>query len=135
MIKTAPDFIRQFENGSASGETFHHADHVCLAFAYLGEYPLLEALQKFCLALRRFAVAHGKPQLYHETITYAYFFVISERMARQEVAARQTPWETFAATNGDLLVWNGGILSRYYLESSLQSELARRVFILPDKLA
>jgi hypothetical protein len=135
MIKTGPDFIQEFENGSVSGESFHHADHVRLAFAYLGEYPLLEALQRFCLGLRRFAVAHGKPQLYHETITYAYFFVISERMARQEVATRQTSWEEFAATNPDLLIWEGGILSRYYRESTLQSALARRAFILPDKLA
>jgi hypothetical protein len=135
MIKTAPDFIQQFENGSASGETFHHADHVCLAFAYLGEYPLLEALQKFCLALKRFAAAQGKPHLYHETITYAYFFIISERMARQAIATRQTSWEEFAATNPDLLIWKGGILSRYYRESTLQSALARRAFILPDKLA
>jgi len=42
-------------------------------------------------------------------------------------------WEEFAERNPDLLVWKGGILSRYYRESTLQSELARRVFVFPDK--
>ena len=35
--------------------------------------------------------------------------------------------------NPDLLVWKDGILSRYYREATLKSDLARRVFVLPDK--
>lgn len=68
------ELIRQFEADSLPGGGFHHADHVRLAFAYLSEYPPLEALAKFSAALQRFAAARGKPQLYNETITHAYFF-------------------------------------------------------------
>ncbi|HUO25751.1 MAG TPA: hypothetical protein VMU61_08795 [Candidatus Aquilonibacter sp.] len=124
------ELIRWFEGGNVEG-SFHHSDHVRLAFAYLSEYPVLAALERFCAALKRFAGARGKPQLYHETITHAYFFLIHERMAR----CQGSDWEEFARRNPDLLVWKGGILARYYRESTLRSDLARSVFLLPDRLA
>jgi hypothetical protein len=124
------EIIRSFETGFVPAESFHHADHVRLAFAYLSEYSSFEALQKFCVALKRFAASHGKSQLYHETITWAYLFIIHERMARSGNA----DWDEFARSNPDLLVWKNGILNRYYKESTLKSDLARTVFLLPDKI-
>src|ERR1051326_3298590 len=79
---TNTEFIQRFEADAIPENSFHHTDHVQLAFAYLSEFPPLEALQKFSAALKRFATARGKSQLYHETITHAYFFLIRERMAR-----------------------------------------------------
>lgn len=122
------EFIQRFETDTMTGE-FHHADHVRLAFAYLSENPPLQALEKFAAALQRFAAARGKTQLYHETITHAYFFLIRERIARTGAAA----WDDFAGQNPDLLRWKPGILNRYYQESTLQSDLARAVFLFPDK--
>lgn len=121
--------IACFENDAIPEPSFHHADHVRLAFAYLSEYPVLQALQKFAGALKRFAAARGKTRLYNETITFAYFFLIGERMARCESAN----WESFAQQNPDLLTWRDGILSRYYREDTLKSDLARTVFLFPDK--
>ena len=123
------EFIRCFENDALPEDSFHHADHVRLAFAYLRKYPVLQALEKFASALKRFAAARGKTQIYNETITCAYFFLIRERMARSEGGS----WEEFARQNPDLLIWKDGILSRYYQETTLKSELARNVFVLPDK--
>jgi hypothetical protein len=123
------ELIQQFENGAIVNQAFHHADHVRLAFTYLSRFPVLQALDKFSSALRRFAAASGKSQLYHETITHAYFFVIRERMARCEGA----DWEDFVSHNPDLLVWKGGILNRYYREETLKSDLARNIFVFPDK--
>lgn len=120
--------ITQFENDTLTPE-FHHAQHVQLAFAYLSRFPTLMALSKFEEALKRYAAARGKSGLYHETITHAYFFLIRERMARGDVAN----WEEFQARNPDLLRWGPGILDRYYCDSTLNSELARRVFLFPDK--
>ena len=123
------ELIEQFETGATANEGFRHADHVRLAFAYLSCFPVLQALDKFATALQRLAAACGKPQLYHETITHAYFFVIRERMARCGSAG----WEDFACLNPDLLVWKDGILNRYYQEATLKSDFARRVFVFPDK--
>lgn len=123
------ELIHRFESELISEASFHHADHVRLAFAYLSEYPVLQALERFCMALKRFATARGKSQLYHETITHAYFFLIRERMARSCPAT----WEQFARDNPDLLIWKDGILARYYHPATLQSDLARTVFLFPDK--
>ena len=142
------DLIRNFESAAIPADSFHHADHVRLAFAYLSQYPPLQALEKFCTALRRYADAHGKSRLYHETITHAYFFVIRERMVRgsAQFSSNDSPstdrtsndrpsndWNDFARRNPDLFVWKNGILTRYYTEATLQSELARSVFLFPDK--
>lgn len=126
---TDDEIIARFEMGAVPCDGFHHIDHVRLAFAYLSKHPVLPALERFSGALRSFAEACGRPQLYHETITHAYFFLIRERMARLEI----TEWDEFARRNPDLLVWKPGILSRYYREQTLRSELARRVFLFPDK--
>ena len=126
---TGGDIVERFERGKIGEDAFHHADHVHLAFAYLSRYPTLQALEKFTCALKRFAAGCGKAQRYHETITFAYFFLIHERMARSE----GEDWEEFARRNPDLLLWQGGILSSYYRETTLQSELARTVFVFPDR--
>ena len=131
---TSEEIVAQFEQGLAPGGSFRHVDHIRVAFAYLSRYPALEGLQKFSAALQRFAMAQGKPGLYHETITWAYVFLIRERMLRAD--HRQT-WEEFAAGNPDLLVWEketGGILARYYLPETLKSSAARATFLLPDKI-
>jgi hypothetical protein len=129
---TNAELIYRFERFEVDPEnvpSFHHADHVRLAYAYLSEHPVLQALEKFSNALRRCAQVRGKSQLYHETITHAYFFLIRERMAR----CPTIEWEDFARRNPDLMVWKQGILSRYYHEATLQSDLARTVFLFPDK--
>lgn len=122
------EFILSFESDTLPGE-FHHADHVRLAFAYLCQDPPPQALERFCAALKRFAAARGKINLYHETITFAYFFLIRERMVR----CGTQDWDEFSRQNHDLLIWKNGILSRYYHEGTLKSDLARAAFLFPDR--
>ena len=127
---TEQELIRQFESCTLPPEGFHHADHVRLAFAYLSESSPLQALERFTSALKRYAAFFGKAQLYHETITHAYFFLIRERIVRSPADR----WEDFSANNPDLLQWKGGLQNRYYSDATLQSELARSIFLLPDKM-
>jgi len=130
---TNEEIIEEFEHSRAPDGSFHHADHIRVAFAYLSQYPVLEALQKFCDALQHFAAVQGNPGLYHETITWAYLFLIRERIVR---AGRPETWEEFAAANPDLLTWErgtGGVLARYYRPETLASASARATFLLPDR--
>ncbi len=129
---TNHEIINRFESGAVPETGFHHADHVRLAFAYLRRYPVLPALEKFSAALKEFAARHGKTQLYNETITCSYIFLIAERIARS--SAEDLDWDHFAEQNADLLVWRNGILNRYYEDATLKSDLARRVFIFPDRI-
>ncbi|HZF07859.1 MAG TPA: hypothetical protein VFE33_03625 [Thermoanaerobaculia bacterium] len=127
---TDSDFVTAFEACALSNEDFHHRDHVRLAWLYLKDLPPEEALARFATGLRRFAHAHGKPGLYHETITWAYLLLIRERMAR---TAADT-FEEFAAAHPDLLTWKPSVLESYYRAETLRSELARRVFVMPDRI-
>ena len=128
---TDDEFIAKFEDGSLAGAPFHHADHVKMTFLYLRRFPALEALQRFSSALAKFAAAQGKPELYNETITWAFFLLIRERMAR---AGSEQTWEQFAAGNPDLLDWKNNVLKNYYREETLSSDLAKSIFLFPDKI-
>jgi hypothetical protein len=123
------EFVARFEDCTIANESFHHADHVRIAYLYLCRYPAMEALQRFSTSLIRFATAHGKPQLYHETITWAFLFLIRERMARM---GYPQSWDEFAAGNADLLNWKENVLKKYYRAETLSSEFARKTFLFPD---
>lgn len=125
------DLIAQFESCTLPIESFHQADHVKMAFLYLQMYPPLEALGRFSSALARFATANNKPNLYNETITWAFLFLIRERMARGN---HPQTWAQFAASNEDLLRWDDNILKKYYRSETLSSDLAKRTFLFPDKV-
>ena len=121
-------FIAAFEGGTLAPERFRHRDHLRLAWLYLREAPLAGALERFSAGLRRFARAAGKEGLYHETITVAYMALVNERMARDP----GLDWEEFARANADLFD-HPAALRVYYRDETLRSDLARAVFVLPDR--
>ena len=127
---TDRDFLAAFEDGTLSEDLFHHSDHVRAAWLLLREGTPASALDRFSTALKRFAASKGKSGLYHETITWAYLLLINERMER---GGRQLAWNEFARTNPDLLTWRPSVLDEYYRAETLGSDLARRVFVLPDR--
>lgn len=120
------ELIAAFEANTIG--TFHHADHVRMAWTYLQEYGFPAGATRFVEALQRFAAANGKPQLYHATITWAYLVTIFDRMQDGN------DWESFAAENPDLFTWNPSIIDALYRPETIASEHARRVFVLPNRL-
>jgi len=128
---TEHEWMAEFEKCTLPNGSFHHADHVKMAFLYLQEYPPLEALSRFSSALKRFAAAQGRPDLYNETITWGYLLLIRERMAR---ASSRQSWAEFLVGNADLLLWENNVLKKYYFPETLSSELAKRVFLFPDRV-
>jgi hypothetical protein len=115
------EFVRRFESCELPPADFPHREHVRLAWLYLRLHPAPAALERFSTSLKRYAAFNGKPDLYHETITWAYILLINERTAR---AGRAQGWEEFAAANADLLDWQNSVLKSYYCEETLSSELA-----------
>ena len=127
-------FVVAFESRTMRNEDFHHADHVRLGFLYMCRFPGLEGMRRFCEGLKRLAAASGKPNLYHETITWAFLLLIRERLARSsERNGRMPTWNEFAANNKDLLEGKDHVLKEYYMAETLASEFARRTFVLPDR--
>jgi hypothetical protein len=124
------ELLRQFEDCSLPLNQFRHSAHIQIAFLYLSKYPVLDVLARFPSALTRFAEKHGQAGLYHETITWAYILLIHERMKR---AGHAQSWAEFTAANVDLMTWSNSVLKEYYRDETLRSELARKIFLFPDK--
>jgi hypothetical protein len=126
------NMVERFESGAISGDNFHHEDHVKLAWAYLQAHALPDALAQMTRGLKRFAQKNGVPERYHETMTWAYMFIIHERIV---TGGREQTWAEFADRNRDLIDGGKRILDRYYESETLSSDIAKRFFLLPDKLS
>jgi hypothetical protein len=124
------DFVAAVESCAVAAAEFRHADHVRLAWLYLNDHPLIEAIARYSTALRRLAAFYGVPDKYHETITWAYLVLIHERMRRDDAPHQ---WEAFRAANSDLFSRKPSVLERYYAPQTLKTDVARRIFVLPDK--
>ena len=119
------DFAAAVEACTLPAAGFDHRQHVRLAWLYLTAEPLLEALTHFVTTLKRYATSLGATTKYHETITFAFLFLIHERMQRTP----SSTFDAFAAAHPDLFE---PILDRYYRPETLASELARTTFVMPD---
>jgi hypothetical protein len=135
-VPPAPDevddeaLVAAFDTHGFAPGSFHHRDHVRLAWVLLERATLMETLGRFTSGLRRLAREAGKPQVYHETITCAYVILVQERRA----AVGKEDWPAFAARNPDLLAWKPSVLeAKYYREETLWSDRARESFVLPDR--
>ena len=131
---TDDQLMTAFENCTLPPEQFRHRDHVRMGFLYMSRYEGLEGVRRFSEALERYALSLGKTNLYHETITWAFLLIIRERLARQRQRDGASPgWDEFVEANTDLLTWKDHVLNKYYTDDTLKSELARRMFLLPDR--
>lgn len=120
--------LDDFEAGTFEAGEFSHRAHVFVAWSYLQQYDLLESIRRFTAALRRFTQSIGQAHKYHETISWFFIILVAER--RRGAAADD--WLLFAEQNPDLLQPGGKLLRRYYSPDVLDSDRARRQFLLPD---
>jgi hypothetical protein len=125
---TDDDLITAVDSKSLPLNEFTHAQHVRLAWACLRAHPLLPAMAEFRRLLVAYAAHHGKPNLYHETITFAYLLLVHERMAR---TPHLTAWDAFTSEHTDLLSWRGGPFFTLYPGEIIQDSAARAHFVLP----
>lgn len=121
--------VERFLAGTLPAEAFGHRQHLRVAWGLLCSYPLEAAIGRFTTGLRRFAAAHGKPDLVHETVTWALLLLIHGRIATME------PQHTFEALleRYPELLDGRGLLRRHYREETLTREQARRTFVFPDR--
>ena len=118
-----------FASGRLAPGEFRHEEHLRAAFLYLtrsGDFG--EGAVRFRRDLRRFAAAHGVPERYHETLTWAYLALVNERAHGSSFATSAA----FLGRHPELLDQKEGLLSRYYdVGSVARSVRARQVFLLP----
>jgi len=124
------EFLAALEACSLSEREFGHAAHVRAAYLYTRSSDFAVAFTKTRCAIQAFAHSLGKADRYHETITVAYVALIRQKLFE---CGDGGGWAGFAQANADLLERN--LLLQFYPRVQLQSELARRIFLLPRSSA
>jgi hypothetical protein len=133
MTLSPEALVAGFESANLPDGAFRHPEHIEVTWLYLHRYPAAEAFSRVTGGLRGLARAHGHPERYHETLTCAFFFLVHQRMAHPGERENRDSWDAFRQANEDLFAWPSPLLGRYYQPETLGSELARRVFVLPDR--
>jgi hypothetical protein len=123
---TDEEFLRALETGELPESDFGHASHVRAAYLYLRPGDFAAALSRIRAEIRGYASRLGRPERYHETITVAYLALIQQHICQRGDGGG---WAGFARENPELL--QPDLLLHFYARSQLQSELARKVFVLP----
>ena len=73
----------------------------------------------------------GIPGKYHETITWFFMLMVAQRRETSQT----NDWHEFRDANQDLVGKSRVLLDRYYTGELLASDSAKRIFMLPDKVA
>jgi hypothetical protein len=115
--------LDRFLDGTVELEIFDHEAHVKVTWLLLRDRPLPETMIALRDGLRSLAARAGRPEKYHETITFAMAALVNERM-------RDETWDEFKERNADLFSWRS-VMDRFYDQRTLMNDEARRTFLLP----
>ncbi len=115
-----------FEAHEIDNTTFHHADHIRVAFDLLRKYDFIDAASIYAKGIRTLATKAGAPKKFNLTITYAFMSLIAERMDSNPNAT----FDTFVAGNSDLM--SKDVLMKWYDRERLNADKARSIFLLPN---
>jgi N-formylglutamate deformylase len=116
-----------FEEARVDGATFRHREHLRVAWCYLQVMPLEEALARYVRYLGALVVALGVPDKLHRTMTWAWLALLDDARDR----APHLGFDELLAANPQLLARDA--LLAYYPRQQLESEVARRRFVLPER--
>ena len=126
MSTDPTELMRAFEANEINPSVFRHSDHVAVAYEMLSKYDFAQAAARYARGIRSLAIRAGVPQKFNATITFAFMSLIAERAA----AAEHASYREFIVANPDLL--SKGLLETWYTPERLRSDVARKVFVMPD---
>jgi hypothetical protein len=121
------EFVRAFEACELPNESFHHRDHIRLAWIYLKSHGEVEARHRLGDAIRRFAGYHGKSDKYHETVTAAWLRLVASAMDRLPHGAS---FDDVTISAPELL--DKRTIEKFYSAATLAAEAARISWVEPD---
>ena len=127
MTTSSTELFRAFTARTIDPAEFRHKDHVVAAYELLSRHNFVQAVTIYTDTIRILAINAGAAQKFNLTITMAFLSLIAERMN----STRHGDCESFCQQNPDLLSMQA--LNALYSKQRLQSDLAREVFLLPDR--
>ena len=126
----ACELYRRIRDGSFPPEAFSHAEHIRLAWYYLTEWPLPEAMDRFERDFRAYVARIGAQAKYHHTITRGLLELLASHL--DEPALRRD-WNAFRADARPAFDDALTLLKRYWNEDTLFSDAARKGWVAPDR--
>ena len=121
--------IAQFEDMSLPVTEINHLSHLRIAWLYLRDRSVDEAIDKVTGGTRAFAEHHGDYEKYHHTVTEACVRIMKQRMLEQG----ETDFESFVEQNADLVKDLKSLLQEYYSADLLWSKQAKSSYLEPDR--
>lgn len=118
--------LERFVRGEVDAGNFPHREHVRMAFEMLRRHDFAEVAWLYSRAIRLMTAKIGKPQAFHQTTTIAFLSLVAERMER----SRADDFAAFVRAHPELL--DKTTLARWYRPEQLASDIARRIFVLPE---
>jgi hypothetical protein len=119
--------VEEFESCRLPAAQFHHADHIRLAWIFLGQMDEAEATRRIEQAIRRYAEHNGIGQKYHQTITLAWMMLVA---AARRATPHAASFDEFAELHAELLAVKN--LNNYYTPERLANPEARMGWLEPD---
>jgi hypothetical protein len=80
-------FLAAFEAGQIPNQSFHHRDHLRLAWIQIRRLGLERASDAVAGAIRQFAAHHGHADRYHETLTRFWLRLVGLGINRHPLLA------------------------------------------------
>jgi hypothetical protein len=121
------EFLQAFEECRVAPASFHHADHVRLAWLYVRRYGASEAESLLLAGIRKLAIGAGVPGKFLYTTTVAWVRLVA---AANREATTDHKFEEWIAGHAELL--DQRLLEKYYSIGKLEGEPARSRWLDPD---
>jgi hypothetical protein len=127
---TDDDFLRSFFDASLPNSSFHHRDHLRLAWLVIRRDGAGAAEDVVTAGIRRFATAHGHGDRYHETLTLFWVRLVAHAM---QAASSAIAFENTLDAHPMLL--DPHLPLRHWSREVLFAPEARSNWIAPDLVA
>jgi hypothetical protein len=129
MTPEDEEFLAAFEAGRIANQSFHHRDHLRLAWIQIRRLGLARASESVTVAIRHFADHHGHANRYHDTMTRFWLHAVA-------IGIDQHPDLTF----DDLLAAESHLLDKnlpflHWSRERMSSSEARARWLEPDLIS
>ena len=119
-------FLAAFDAGEIASQSFHHRDHLRLAWVQILRLGLDDATEYVTVAIQHFAAHHGQANRYHDTMTRFWVRAVSLGIDQHP----ELSFEGLLAAESHLLDKNLPFF--HWSRERMGSEEARRRWVEPD---
>lgn len=124
------EFVAAVLSGAIPNASFHHRDHLRLAWCLVRQTGVAAAADAITSAIRRFATHHGHPEKYHETLTRFWVRLVGHLIAAHPEIST---FDGFLAAFPHLL--DKDLPYQHWSRETMWSPAARARWVEPDLLA